>query len=572
MPNKKFRLVFILLFTLGLGAGIFSQVSGSGVQAAAALPAVPAGLKSTFTLGVSNGQGKTGWMTGSGAAWDARYQYLAGGVNTAGNWKTWQWDQLPPGQFALDYMNESAKSGYMPVLSWYQLLQSSPSSGGNESDRDFNNLNNGSTMNAYFSDFKLLMDKARAFGKPVIIHVEPDFWGFMQMRNANPNNLSAAVAGSGYGDVASYPNTMAGFAKALVGLRDKYAPNALLAYHISPWSSTYGDLSSSHDPNFNVGGAAQQTANFYNQLGANFNLMFYDIADRDAALYQSWGDNNHWWDVNNATYPNFNRFNQFALAITTTTGKRGMLWQVPIGNTLYKSVNNTNLHWQDNRVQYYLNGADNQHLQDLANSGIMGILFGAGGQTTNNEDVAGDGITNPNPINGNNLTAVYPDDDGGNLRLQAKAYYSRGVLSLPSTSGGTAPAPAPAPTTAPAPTPTTAPAPTSVVQGTIPATWVLSASAPGSLSAGSALNISANFTAPSGVSGNYIMDIEIFDLNTGGKVAQWTSTQPFTAGQTRTFNSTWTSKSGRYQVRLGLFNPNWQTLSWLQNGPVVQVN
>lgn len=291
--------------------------------------------------------------------------------------------------------------------------------------------------------------------------------------------------------------------------------------------------------------------------------MFYDIADRDAALYQSWGDNNHWWDVNNSTYPNFNRFNQFTLAVTTTTGKRGILWQVPMGNTLYKSVNNTNLHWQDNRVQYYLNGTTNQHLQELANNGIVGILFGAGGQTTNNEDVAGDGITNPNPINGNNLTANYADDDGGNLRLQAKAYYNQGRLALPQTSGGATSTPPPSST--PAPTATVKPV-------TNPANWQLSANVTGPMTAGSVQTISANFTAPTWASGSYIMDSEVFDLNTGAKVAQWTSKETFVAGQTRTFTNTWQAKSSRYQVRVGLFDPNWKMLYWLQDGPIFQVN
>ena len=147
-----------LLALLALLAGVVLNVALSSHQIesaqAATLPAVPAGLKNTFTLGISNGSGGVNWMSGSGASWDARYQYLSGGVNTAGNWKTWQWDQLPPGQFALDYMNESATNGSLPVLTWYELLQSAPSSGSTESDRNYNNLNNASTMKAYFADFK----------------------------------------------------------------------------------------------------------------------------------------------------------------------------------------------------------------------------------------------------------------------------------------------------------------------------------------------------------------------------------------------------------------------------------
>lgn len=369
-------------------------------------------------------------MTSSSVPWDARYQYLAGGVNTTGNWKTWQWDQLPPGQFALDYMTQSDSNGYLPVFTWYQMLQSNPSSGSDEAEKDYNNLNNPSTMNSYFSDFKLLLDKAKAFGKTVIIHVEPDLWGYLERRSPNPNNSTASVAGSGYGDVvANYPNTASGFARALVALRDKYAPNALLGFHISPWATqTYGNLGTDPSSTFNVAGTAQDIANFYNQTQANFDLLFYDIADRDAGYYQlKYGDSRGWWDSNNITYPNFNRFHQFVSYMTGYTGKRGVLWQVPLGNTLYRTMNNTDYHYQDNKAQYYLNSS-NQHIQDAVDSGLIGIMFGSGGNEATINTDHGDGITNPAPINGNNLVSNYSDDDGGYIRVQAGAYYSRGPV------------------------------------------------------------------------------------------------------------------------------------------------
>ncbi len=305
--RKRFIGVMISLcvFTLVVNLGGLEQVTQA--QTVTTLPPVPAGLKSTFTIGLANLPENLAWMTNSATAWDSRYQYLSGGVNTSGNWKTWQDPNMAPGQFATDYLNRSDAAGYMPVLTWYQVLQSSPASGGSEAEKDFNNLNNGSTMNAYFSDFKLLMDRAKSFGKTTIVHVEPDFWGFMEKRSSNPANISAAVASSGYPDLAGYSNNLAGFARALVSLRDRYAPNVLLAYHVNPWASAYGDISTNTDPGFNVNGAAQEIASFYNQLGANFNLLFYDIADRDAALYASWGNPNAWWDLNNVRFPNFNR-------------------------------------------------------------------------------------------------------------------------------------------------------------------------------------------------------------------------------------------------------------------------
>ncbi len=432
MPKKSALVILIfLLTTLILNGSLPTAYSSSPSQSQPttvnpqSLPPLPGGLKPYFITGLANQPGSIGWMTGSGVSWDARYQYLAGGVNTGYGWSTWN---TPAGQFANYYMDDSYTNNYLPVFTYYMMLQSNPAVGNTEPTKDYNNLTNNSTMYAYYADFKLLMDRAKLFNKPVIVHVEPDLWGYLQQKG--PSSTVASVTSSGYfGANSSLPNTVAGFAQALIYLRNTYAPNVMLAYHISPWASPAGDLASSHAVNFDVQGAAQTTANFYQSLNANFDLLFYDIADRDAAYYSSIGDPNRWWDTTNATYPNFNRFQQFASSITTITGKRGMLWQVPIGNTLYRSMNNTPHHWQDNRVQYYLGDTTNQHIRDLANAGLTGILFGAGdGQTTSYNDAANDGITNPNPINGNNLVASYSDDDGGNLRLMAKAYYQRGAV------------------------------------------------------------------------------------------------------------------------------------------------
>ncbi len=431
---KKLPFVVLSAFIFISSFSLFS-LSAAFPPPALSLPNVPAGLKPYFMLGLANSPANINWMSSSGAGWDARYQYLTGGVNTGSGWPTWN---SPTGEFASFYMNNSTNSGYLPIFSYYELLQSLPATGATEQEKDFNNLNNPATMNAYYSDFKLLMDKAGAYGKKVIVHIEPDLWGFMQQKTTNASSIPAAVASSNYADVAAYPNNAIGFAKALVSLRDKYAPNVLLAYHISPWASKIGDVSTSKDIGFDVNQAAQQTSQFYLSLGANFDLFFYDVSDRDAARYAldpAYGNPNHWWDISNNTFPNFTRSTQFAATITQLTGKRGMYWQVPLGNTIYCSMNNTPYHWQDNKLQYYLNPNSTQPIQDLVNAGIMGILFGGGDRTSSNYyDAAGDGVTNPASSPGCQATAS-ADDDGGYLREQAKLYYQRGPIALPGSGG-----------------------------------------------------------------------------------------------------------------------------------------
>jgi len=106
--------------------------------------------------------------------------------------------------------------------------------------------------------------------------------------------------------------------------------------------------------------------------------------------------------------------------------KRLVLWQTPAGNTVYDSENNTAWHFQDNHAQYWLqNYPGDGHLAALANAGIIGVLF-AGGEPnpTTIYDAAGDGITNPGPIDGNATQSTVADDDGGALRAWTNAYYN----------------------------------------------------------------------------------------------------------------------------------------------------
>ena len=64
----------------------------------------------------------------------------------------------------------------------------------------FTNLNNTATMTAYFNDLKLFFQKAGAFPtQKVVLHVEPDLWGYMEQRSANDDakTVTAKVAETG---------------------------------------------------------------------------------------------------------------------------------------------------------------------------------------------------------------------------------------------------------------------------------------------------------------------------------------------------------------------------------------
>src|SRR3989475_5004751 len=247
---------------------------------------------SRLEFGVGSSPSDLSWMASSGVPWKYRYQYLSGGVNTGSGWETWN---TPSGAFATFYMDASLANGYIPVFPYYELLQSTPSSGANESDRDYNNLNNAATMNAYYANFVLLMHQAATYGGQVIVQVEPDLWGYLEQRagSGTAASLSAKVKSSGYADVTGIDDTAHGFAGALLHLPDKYAPNVLLATHASSWASNV-DIATNTNPAVNPAQEADKVAAFLNSAGvgsnpwgSTFDLVFNDVADHDAG----------WWEI-----------------------------------------------------------------------------------------------------------------------------------------------------------------------------------------------------------------------------------------------------------------------------------
>jgi hypothetical protein len=406
-------------------------------------------------FGLANSPGaELDWLVSSGVPWRYRYQYLSGGINTAGGstdpcaanigWQTWN---SPAGQFATLYIKDSVAHSTIPVFTYYEIVQSNPSQGVESALPT--KITTVCTMQRYWADFTVLMQKVGAYGGPVVVHVEPDFWGFMEQQSADPTTLSAKVAGSGNADLVGLPDTVAGMGLAFLKLRDKYAPNAILGIHVSSWASGI-DIATDQSTTVNAAAEADKIASFIDKAGivgnpsgiTPWDVIFNDVADHDAASYGALS-NNHWWDRNNVLFPNFTRWLAFMSRIHTDTGLPLVEWQVPVGNQYFDTMNNTDGHYQDNRAEYFL-----AHTSQLTASGIVAVLFGKAnaGQTTY-VDYKGDGTTNPGPVTSwqcamcNNHTSTVADDDGGFLRLAVGAYYA-GITFQPCTSVTASPAPA----------------------------------------------------------------------------------------------------------------------------------
>lgn len=396
---------------------------------------IPSAFPHYFSFGAMNNIGQATLLDAmrsqNGAAFAFRYQYLTGGVNTGHGWENWN---QPTGQYALSYMQESAQHGYIPTFAYYELcLSNGPnpgtSCGASNLRQNTANINNASTMYAYYANWALLMHEIATFGKPTLIIVEPDLWGFLQnASNGSDNaaNVPASVNSSGYADAAGFPDNVQGFAWALLHMRDKYAPNAMLALHASCWASG-NDIATSTDPNLNVASMVQQEAAFLNSAGLVGNppgVSSWDVVSNDVADFDSGQPGGRsWWDRYNQTFPNFSRYLNFISLLSQATQRRVVIWQVPEGNQYFDTMNNTPGHYQDNRAEYILN-----NVASFAQAGVISVLFGPGNNGTINVDAMHDGVTNPAPISTyecnlcNTHVSSYPDDDGGYLRIFVGQY------------------------------------------------------------------------------------------------------------------------------------------------------
>lgn len=452
----------VLLAALAAATALVSlqQATASAVDSTPPARVVP----TTFGFGLHAGNDTTGikgWMPRSGSPWDYAYRYIGGGINRGGttNWTEW----APDATYPITYAASAASKGYTPVFTYYSINAArgtcyAVQPACSEPQVDLTNLNTPSVMSLYYADFARLMqrlgtgtyDGVAGYGKDAIVHVEPDLSGFAEnavLSSAkcfgfcngvgnDPSRLKASVRSSGFADAAAFPDTYRGFNQVLLALRDKYAPNVRLAVHLSNWSTLY-DINSATVAGLDVTSLGTKAGLFAAASGAamlpgsssTYDLVFNDVSNKDAGYYTYVLNKPRFWDVSNVTFPNFHRWEDYVKAATTAANKQAIVWQVPMGNQWFQTMNNTPGHYQDNRAEYIFS-----HVSELRDAGIVGVLFGSTiDDATHYWDANGDGITNPPStctVDGisigiacNDHASIVTDDDGGFLRQAGLAYY-----------------------------------------------------------------------------------------------------------------------------------------------------
>ena len=186
---------------------------------------------------------------------------------------------------------------------------------------------------------------------------------------------------------------------------------------MSGWGTKH-DIVYEDPPDATVRAYAAQSAAFYRSLHARFDISFEDFSDRDAGFYAKINGNPKTW----FTPADFRRHLLYAQTFMRCAGLRMVAWQIPLGNTLMRAMNNTWDHFQDNRVQWIL--GSRAHLRAYVAAGFAGFLFGRGADgATCACDAAKDGVTNPRADQRQHAHSLSADDDGGLFKALTRAYY-----------------------------------------------------------------------------------------------------------------------------------------------------
>ena len=319
--------------------------------AAAALTFAPA-AEARIKLGLADQPGGAHALRAH-APFTYRYQYLAGGVNTGAGWSTWN----AHGSFVTRYVRESARAHIVPVFTYYMLRQSLPGrDNGDEPKAVLGNLRNGATMRAYWRDLALFFRRAGATRRRVILHVEPDMWGYLEQ--------------GGHAKLAR------AFARHTVRLRNRLARNVQLGYHLSVWG-TRTDIAIQDPRPAAVDRLARKAARFYRSLRTRFDIVFGEFSDRDSGFKEHVYGASHrdaWW-----TRADFARHVRFLARVHRIVRRPIFLWQIPLGNS---ALPDTWDRFCDNRPQWLLGKGSGRHRAAYARAGVRALLFGGGADGT----------------------------------------------------------------------------------------------------------------------------------------------------------------------------------------------
>jgi len=374
---KYLCLIVMLSLACQGGGQILGTIDGAVVVSPSGN--LPPALPHRLLIGLNADTGET-WPKESGVPWDLRATYLAKGwVNNFGF-------GAADGSVATTYLTESAGQAIIPALTFGQL-------DGEAGGTLLAKTQNATTMASYFSDFKLLMKLAKDFGKPVLVFVENDSFGVLEIAANHDPNQPAAVASSGLAELAGLPNTLAGWGQAFPRLRKAVgATNVTLSIDVSAYTSGYDLLFANTDvaiePEVDKAMAYLGPSGIVaNTSGESFDVLAHRMQEFDCDYSRIVNGENRCFDPTETASMyslSYNRLVEWLRLWNQKAGKRWVLWNLSLGNRNHKNVANTggpSEGYQDNKVEYFFGDAGPAHRARFVAAGVVGLLFGPLGET-----------------------------------------------------------------------------------------------------------------------------------------------------------------------------------------------
>lgn len=292
---------------------------------------------------------------------DIQSQHLSIDIYSAylgtGDWTQWN---APPCDFPCKVGQEADAVHAVPMFTYYQMA--------NNGDGNISVIQDRSFMTTYWARLKTFYLDVATYDKPVLVNVEPDFWGYTEQKatNADPAGLPALVTLNA--DCTDQPDTVAGIAGCILKMARHYAPKAAIGFPPSTWGAN-NDIPA--------------VVAWMNRVGAqNADFIVAQTLDRDAGCFEAQDAGSScaigsrtglYWDESNQTHPSFH--DHFDVVRQYHEGIGGLpiiWWQTPLG-VPSGTPGGTAYHYRDNRVHYFLT-----HPGELTALGGLAVVFSGG--------------------------------------------------------------------------------------------------------------------------------------------------------------------------------------------------
>ena len=281
-------------------------------------------------------------------------QYLVA-ASAGGDWRSWN---SPDGAYVNVVAANADTLGAVPMFTLYQMAT--------WGDGNLWSLADTTFMTRYWDNVRVMFQRIKTYGKPVLVNLEPDFWGYAYQISKDPTQHFAHVGGVN-SDCSAQPNTVAGMGNCLVQMARALAPNAYIGFPPAMWPTLIGnDLD-----HLKAVGAA------------NADFVVMQTSDRDAGCfevaYSGSGANCNrniampvYWDATNQTTPSFTSHLSQAAFYHQGLGLPLLWWQTPLGVPSTTAGGTVNA-FRDNRTQYFLTKTS-----ELVAAGGVGAVFSPG--------------------------------------------------------------------------------------------------------------------------------------------------------------------------------------------------